>query len=74
MNGAQVVAKNILKKIRSCGIQHKESEADDHITVSIGGTTAIVKHLHNGSDYIKNADKALYESKKTDATDTHLKI
>jgi diguanylate cyclase (GGDEF)-like protein len=63
-NGARVVAENILKKIRECGIPHKASDIADHVTVSIGGTTAAVKYPQTGSDYVKNADKALYESKR----------
>jgi len=64
MNGAKVVAEKILEKMRECNIPHKASDAANYVTVSIGVTSAIVKHFHNGSDYIKCADKALYESKK----------
>jgi PleD family two-component response regulator len=53
-------------------IPHGASDIVDHITISIGGTTGIVKHLQNRSDYIKYADKALYESKKMVVTDIHL--
>jgi diguanylate cyclase (GGDEF)-like protein len=63
-NGAQLIAEKLLEKIRECNIPHKASCIADHITISIGGTTGIVKHLHHGRDYIKAADKALYESKK----------
>jgi methyl-accepting chemotaxis protein len=63
-NGARVVAENILKKVRECGIPHKASDIADHVTISIGGTTGIAQYLQDGSDYVKPADKALYESKK----------
>jgi len=63
-NGAQVVAEKILDRLRECNIPHKASETANYVTVSIGGTTGIAKYFHNGSDYIKCADKALYESKK----------
>jgi methyl-accepting chemotaxis protein len=63
-NGARMVAEKILEKMRDFNIPHKASEIADYITVSIGGTTSIINHLQNGSDYIKTADKALYESKK----------
>jgi diguanylate cyclase (GGDEF)-like protein len=63
-NGVQVIAEKLLEKVRGCNIPHKSSKAADRVTVSIGGTTGIVKHFHNESDYVKCADKALYESKE----------
>ncbi|MDR2594212.1 MAG: diguanylate cyclase [Fibromonadaceae bacterium] len=64
MIGAQVVAEKLLEKIRECEIPHKASEVADYVTISIGGTTGIVNYSQNPQDYIKAADKALYESKK----------
>ncbi|MDR0447061.1 MAG: sensor domain-containing diguanylate cyclase [Treponema sp.] len=61
--GAQVVAEYILDKVRECKIPHGKSNIAEYVTVSIGGTAGIVYHLQHGSDYIKRADKALYESK-----------
>jgi diguanylate cyclase (GGDEF)-like protein len=63
-NGAQLIAEKLLEKIRECNIPHKASDVADYVTISIGGTTGIVKHLQSPQDYIKVADKALYESKK----------
>jgi diguanylate cyclase (GGDEF)-like protein len=63
-DGAQLVAEKMLVKVRELNIPHKTSDITDHVTISIGGTTGIVNHLQHGSDYIKLADKALYESKK----------
>jgi len=63
-NGAQVIAEKLLEKIRECNIPHKVSDVADYVTISIGGTTGIVKHTQRVQDYIKAADKALYESKK----------
>jgi methyl-accepting chemotaxis protein len=63
-NGAHFVAKKLREKIYECKIPHETNDIADYVTVSIGGTTNIVNHLHSGSDYIKCADKALYESKK----------
>ena len=63
-NGARMVAEKILEKMREYNIPHKTSDIAEFVTVSIGGTTGIINHLQNGSDYIKTADKALYESKK----------
>jgi len=63
-NGAQLIAEKILEKVRNCNIPHEKNEVAKYVTVSIGGTTGIVNHLQLGSDYIKCADKALYESKQ----------
>jgi len=63
-NGARLVAEKMLEKIREFNIPHKTSDTAGYVTISIGGTTGIVNHLQRGSDYIKAADKALYESKK----------
>jgi diguanylate cyclase (GGDEF)-like protein len=63
-NGLHMIAKKLLEKVRECKIPHKASHIADYVTVSIGGTTSVVKHLQQAQDYIKAADKALYESKK----------
>ena len=63
-NGLHMIAKKLLEKIRECKIPHKASHIADYVTVSIGGTTSVVKHLQQAQDYIKSAEKALYESKK----------
>jgi diguanylate cyclase (GGDEF)-like protein len=63
-NGAHVIAVKMLEKARDLNIPHETSDIAGYVTISIGGTTSIINHLQNGSDYIKLADKALYESKK----------
>jgi diguanylate cyclase (GGDEF)-like protein len=63
-NGAYMVAEKMLEKMRECNIPHKTSDTADYVTISIGGTSGIINYLQNGSDYIKAADKALYESKR----------
>jgi len=63
-NGAQLVAEKMLERVRECNMPHSESDIASYVTVSIGGTTSITNYLQNGSEYIKAADKALYESKK----------
>jgi len=63
-NGLHTVAEKILEKVRECKIPHKASHIADYVTISIGGTTSIVKYFYHAQDYIKAADKALYESKK----------
>jgi two-component system, chemotaxis family, response regulator WspR len=74
-NGALLIAEKMLEKVRECNIPHKTSGIADYVTISVGGTTGIVKYLQHGRNYIKLADEALYESKKTVVTGTHfLKI
>jgi len=63
-NGLHTVAEKLLEKVRECKMPHKASYIADYVTISIGGTTSIVKHFHHAQDYIKAADRALYESKK----------
>jgi diguanylate cyclase (GGDEF)-like protein len=62
-NGAKVVAKRLLERIRSRNIPHRQSEVADYVTLSMGITTVTVKHSHDPKDYIKCADEGLYTSK-----------
>jgi len=62
--GALVIAEKLLRKMRERNIPHKKSDAADIVTISIGGTTGIVKHSQSGSNYFRSADKALYKSKQ----------
>jgi len=62
--GARLIAEKMLEKVRECNIPHKASDVAAYVTISIGGTTDVINHLQHGSDYIRAADKALYESKK----------
>jgi diguanylate cyclase (GGDEF)-like protein len=63
-NGMARIAEKLLRNIRECNIPHKNSSVANFITVSIGGTTGIVKYSQNESDYVKRADTALYQSKQ----------
>jgi len=63
-NGAQIVAERLLEKVRECKIPHKASDISDYVTISIGGTTAIIKPSQSPQNYIKVIDRALYKSKK----------
>jgi len=62
--GAEMLAEKMRKKIYECNIPHEKSNTAAFVTISIGGTTGIVKHSHNESDFIKQADEALYKSKQ----------
>jgi methyl-accepting chemotaxis protein len=63
-DGARLIADKMLEKVLACNIPHEKSDITGHVTVSIGVTTGTVNHLQHGSDYVKAADKALYESKR----------
>jgi len=63
-NGAHMITEKMLEKMRECNIPHTTNDAAGYVTVSIGAATGIINHLQDGSDYIKAADKALYESKR----------
>jgi len=62
--GAQVIAEKLLDKVRECNIPHKASDIADRVTISVGGTTGIVRYSQYAQDYIKAADRALYRSKR----------
>jgi diguanylate cyclase (GGDEF)-like protein len=63
--GAESIAVKLLKNVSALRIPHEQSDAADHVTISIGLTTVKVVHSHYCMDYIKHADKALYMSKQT---------
>jgi len=60
-----VIAEKLLEKVRECNIPHKASDIADRVTISIGGTTGIVKYSQYAQDYVKAADRALYRSKRS---------
>jgi diguanylate cyclase (GGDEF)-like protein len=63
--GAKSTAVKLLESVRALRIPHEQSDAADHVTISIGVTTVKVVHSHYYTDYIKYADEALYISKQT---------
>jgi len=64
-SGAKLIADRMLMHICDERIPHKNSDAAPFVTVSIGGTTGVVVHSQEESDYVKNADIALYQSKQS---------
>jgi diguanylate cyclase (GGDEF)-like protein len=54
--GARLVSDKLLDNIRNCNIPHKQNDAADCITVSIGVTTGKEAHIHNADDFVKKAD------------------
>jgi len=63
-SSAQLMADRILKNIRMRNIPHEKNEAAPCVTISIGLTTSEVEYMQSADDYIKQADKALYQSKQ----------
>ena len=61
--GAQVLAAKILANVRARNIPHEKNEVASCVTISIGITTGDVLQGHDGGEYIKRADEALYLSK-----------
>jgi diguanylate cyclase (GGDEF)-like protein/PAS domain S-box-containing protein len=61
--GAQKVAADILRAVRSLQITH-EACARGHVTVSIGIAPLDDNALEDASSWIQKADRALYESKR----------
>ncbi|MDR2571113.1 MAG: GGDEF domain-containing protein [Oscillospiraceae bacterium] len=64
-SGARYMAGRILENIRALNIPHEKNEAAEHVTISIGVTTGDVGWTNTGDDYIRQADKALYQSKES---------
>jgi len=62
--GARFVAGKIVENIKAKNIPHKNNDAADCVTISIGVVSGNVTHTQSGDDYVKLADKALYMSKE----------
>jgi diguanylate cyclase (GGDEF)-like protein len=63
--GARYIAGRILENVRVLNIPHEKNKADKCVTVSIGVTTGRADHRQTTVDYIKRADEALYQSKRS---------
>jgi len=63
-SGARFIANKILNSVIELKIPHEKSDISDILTVSIGVTTCNIEHTHRNEDYLKIADKALYQSKQ----------
>lgn len=50
--------------VYNLNIKHDFSEVEDRVTISVGISTAYIVSNKDYDDYIKKADKALYEAKK----------
>ena len=62
-DGACHIVAKFLKSVRSRGILHEGIGQAGYVTISIGSITGEVNHLQEISDYVRRADKMLYQSK-----------
>jgi len=62
--GANKVGEKLLESVRNSGLLHEKSSVADHVTISIGATTARPEQGSQFNQYIKTADDALYISKQ----------
>ena len=61
--GARFIAERILNSVREMKIPHEKSEVSEYVTISIGLTVIDAEVSQDGEEYLKCADKALYQSK-----------
>jgi len=61
--GAEIIAEEIRKNIINLDIPHESSPISKNVTLSLGVTTMVPNNQHTISEFINDADKALYEAK-----------
>lgn len=64
MEGAKVVAEQVLKAIEGLNIPHQDTPIGDVVTVSLGCATVVGDESINALEMVKQADKMLYQSKE----------
>ena len=57
-------AKNVVKKIRECAMEHKASKVIDKVTVSVGVLNLTMNEHNNILEVVNFTDRALYYSKE----------
>lgn len=62
-DGAEIIAEEIRKNIINLDIPHESSPISKNVTLSLGITTMVPNNQHTISEFINDADKALYEAK-----------
>jgi diguanylate cyclase (GGDEF)-like protein len=62
--GAQAVARRIMKNLNALDIPHPESTVAACVTVSIGIASAVPVTVDDGANLVVQADKALYQAKR----------
>ena len=63
LEGAKTVAQKIRKDVEALGITHEYSKVLPHITISLGVATMTHTQSLSITDFISEADKALYKAK-----------
>ena len=63
LNSARL-AKELCKKVKEQGIEHKASKVADVVTISVGVVSCIADDMLDGDDLIRRADDMLYKAKE----------
>ena len=63
INGAERVAHEVRQAVAALGIEHRNSRADGHITLSFGGAAVIPSPALSAKELVERADQALYRAK-----------
>ena len=63
LNSARL-AKELCKKVKEQGIEHKASKVADVVTISVGVVSCIADDMLDGDDLIRRADDMLYRAKE----------
>jgi diguanylate cyclase (GGDEF)-like protein len=63
LSGAEVVANRIQAAVNSLSIKHEKSNVSNIVTISQGVYSAIPKKADSEAEFIKQADKGLYDAK-----------
>jgi len=63
LNSARL-AKELCKKVKEQGIEHKASKVADVVTISVGVVSCIADEMLDGDDLIRRADDMLYKAKE----------
>lgn len=61
--GGQAIAERFRKAVADLGIVHEQSDAADHVTVSVGVATFLPSATCMPKDFLEKTDQTLYEAK-----------
>lgn len=62
---AAVMAERTVRAVAALRVPHGASSAADHVTISVGAATCIPQQDQQPLSLVENADKAMYEAKKS---------
>lgn len=63
--GVQLIAQSVVDSVSAMKLPHKNSDAAQYVTISVGGVSTIARSNDDAEHIIAAADAALYEAKKT---------